>query len=293
MIRSILSRLRYVGFAVCIVCATAAVVPSANAQSAEATKVSILFPAYGNPYNQDGKAMWSKLVELSRERRAGLEIDVVFNPASGPGKRRDPNYLNDEGNGPLADVQGLRILGYVPTSYAKRSSDDIKRDIDVYATGFYAGYVSGIFFDETSSDLSTAEYYREMSQYAHRAIKPSAGHTVTTVSNPGIGEVQPPVTAERLQAYATAMDMVLVFEHDAKSYRDVKPAAVAAYLSPGQLIHVVHSQPAWNPDLVTAMRQHGVANLFITDDVMPNPYDKLPAYFDKLCEAVVAVNQSR
>jgi Spherulation-specific family 4 len=280
-------------FAGWLVCTALWNSPMACAQSAAPSKLRILFPAYANPYNEDGRAMWAKLVELSRQRPAGLEIDVVFNPASGPGKDRDPNYLTADGTGPLADAQGLRMLGYVSTNYGKRPAAELKREIDIYATGFYAGYVSGVFFDEMSSDLGTAEYYRDLNQYAHEVITPRAGNAVITISNPGIGEVQAPVTEDRLRDYATAMDKIVVFEQEAKLYRDVKPAAVAAFLSPDRLVHIVHSQATWSPELVAAMQRRGVTNIYITDDLMPNPYHKLPSYFDKLCAAVATVNRSQ
>ena len=149
-------------FSVYAVCILISVSTFGPARGADTTPLRILFPAYGNPYNADGKAMWDKLAYLSHDLPAGLYLDVIFNPASGPGKTRDPNYLDEKGVGPLANVQGLRILGYVTTSYGTRPVDEIKQEIDKYATGFYSGYVSGIFFDEMSSDLDTAGYYREL-----------------------------------------------------------------------------------------------------------------------------------
>lgn len=237
--------------------------------------------------------MWKKLAELSRDRPEELEIEVIFNPASGPGEARDPNYLRDDDTGPLADAQGLRILGYVTTSYAKRSAEEVKAEIDQYATGCYAGFVSGIFFDETSSDLDTADYYRGLSQYAHDVIKPRDGQPVITISNPGIGAVQSPISDQRLRAYATAMDRTVVFEHEAAQYPDQQPAAIQPFLSADRLAHIVHSQATWSAALVGAMQRRGVANVFITDDVMQNPYDRLPTYFDRLCEAVIAANRSQ
>ncbi len=266
--------------------------PAAQPTTAQQPRLRILFPAYANPANDDGKTMWSRLVELSKNRPDGLEIDIIFNPASGPGTTRDPNYLTEAGVGPLADVQAFRVLGYVTSSYGKRSIDDIKKDIDIYATGFYAGYVSGIFFDETSSSLNTATYYRQLHDYALSAIKHHGGKPVATVSNPGIGEVQPPITESALRAYATAMERIVVFENDAKKYRDAAPAAVKPFLSPANVVHIVHSQPTWSPQLITAMQRRGAANIFITDHVMPNPYNRLPIYFDQICDAVSAVNRS-
>lgn len=280
-------------FAGCVVCAVVACLLPAYARATDSDKVRILFPAYGNPHHAAGREMWEKLCQLSHDRPEGLEIDVIFNPASGPGKARDPNYLRDDGSGPLADAQGLRIVGYVTTAYAKRPAEDVRAEIDRYATGFYAGYVSGIFFDETSSDLNTAPYYRALSQYAHSAIKPSHGRRVITISNPGIGEVQAPVTQQQLQAYATAMDRTVVFENAAERYMESKAVAIQPFLSADNLVHIMHTQASWSPDLVTAIRQRGAANLFITDDVMQNPYDRLPVYFDQLCDSVAAANRSQ
>jgi len=70
-------------------------------------------------------------------------------------------------------------------------------------------------------------------------------------------------------------------------------AAVAPFLSPDRLVHMVHSQSAWDPMLIEKMRKRGVGNVFVTDDVMENPYDRLPAYFDELCVTIAAANQLR
>ncbi len=266
--------------------------PAARGQSPQPENIRILLPAYANPAGDAGKRLWDRLAELNRERRPGVVIDVIFNPASGPGIAREGNYLDDAGNGPLADVQSMRVLGYVPTTYGKRSTVDVKRDIDCYATGFYQGYVSGIFFDEMSSDLDHIAYYRELNEYAHQVITASSDRPVWTIGNPGVAGVQSAVTDERLRQYATSVDQLVVFESHVNQYQGVQTPPFARFLEPRNLAHMIHSQSSWSSELFGMMRQHRVGSIFITDDVMQNPYDQLPSYFDEMIDAVAELNEN-
>ena len=75
---------------------------------------SALVPAYFYPAGPRLEA-WRQLAENARTKN----IEVILNPASGPGKKLDPAYVKVAGD--LRKARG-KILGYVSTNYAKAIS---------------------------------------------------------------------------------------------------------------------------------------------------------------------------
>ena len=98
------------------------------------------------------------LISTASDSSRNDNIHVIFNPASGPGSARDQNYLDSNNNGLLADFRnaGGITYGYVPTTFGTRPIADVKNDVDAYFTGHYAGFVDGIFFDESQMTSQTS-----------------------------------------------------------------------------------------------------------------------------------------
>jgi hypothetical protein len=255
--------------------------------------LDILVPAYANPCCGGGPAMWEALVGTAGDPGRGFELHVLFNPASGPGTGRDPNYLDAGGAGPLADLRaaGGVIHGYVATGYAGRPVAEALADVDAYLTGHYAGHVDGIFFDEMSNDLADTGYYRQL--HAHvQASQPGA----RTFGNPGTPFTINPSgqTAYDANDYLDSLDTIITFENTADQYRD-------GYVSFPHLEgldrrktgHIVHSQPVWDPAVLDLAVARGAGFFYVTDDTMPpddNPYDTLPGYWAAFTEALSARN---
>ncbi|HEX2557746.1 MAG TPA: spherulation-specific family 4 protein, partial [Nitrososphaera sp.] len=143
----------------------------------------LIVPMYG------WDAGWSDIIHAKKEN-PGTKITVIVNPSSGPGSRDShwASVVND-----LQDA-GILVVGYIATSYAGRSIDSIKDDIDKY----YDWYgVNGIFLDEVSP--SDASYYKSLRHYAE---KPTG--TQDVILNPGA-----PVPL----SYANAGDVIIVYEN--------------------------------------------------------------------------------
>ena len=91
------------------------------------------------------------------ESRKELKFTVIVNPNSGPGNESLPNEQYREAVAQLRKYPNVELLGYVRTDYAKRSIDDVIRDIKVYA-GWPAYNASltmnGIFLDEAPHQYS-------------------------------------------------------------------------------------------------------------------------------------------
>lgn len=189
----------------------------------------------------------------------------MINPGSGPGPAPDSLYV---GLVPKCKAAGVPVLGYVHTKYGARPIAEVKADIDKHYS-FYG--VDGIFIDTTSNLLSTLAYYAELS--AH--VRAKGG---LVVLNPG---------TKTLEAFVGLADHIMVSETDAATYRgQVRPAWEAKYPA-SKFWHAVHTCSAGELDEILALskaRNAGV--VFVTDDVMTNPYDRLPVYWADLVAKV-------
>ncbi len=199
-----------------------------------------------------GTDLWDKTIANS--------AIALINPGSGPGPVPDSLYV---GLVPKCKAAGVPVLGYVHTRYAARPILEVKADIDKH----FAWYgVSGIFVDTTSPDYANVPYYADLCNY----IKARGGKVCL---NPG---------TKTVEAHAQIADWVMVAETDAVRY--LARSAVAWELKyPGKLWHVAHTcAAAQMPAVVSHSKTLGAGLLYVTDDVMANPYNMLPTYFDAL-----------
>jgi spherulation-specific family 4 protein len=142
----------------------------------------LVVPIYG------WDAGWNELIKAKHEN-SDTKIITIINPSSGPGSEDShwKSVVND-----LQDA-GIRVVGYVATSYAGRSLDSVKDDADKYFDWYG---VNGIFFDEVSpNDVS---YYKSLRHHVE-------GHSGTqdVILNPGA-----PVP----NSYEDAADIIIVHE---------------------------------------------------------------------------------
>lgn len=220
--------------------------PTAKAAFCE----SMVIPAYFYP-----GALWDQAT-------AGAPTvgTMIMNPASGPGASANSDYVAAVSK---AQAAGVKVIGYVHTSYGARATVEVKAEIDAYKV-LYG--VSGIFLDEVASDGALLPYYQDLADY----IRATAGAFV--MLNPGT------IPAE---SYMNVGDVVVVFEGTYNTYKTwVKPSWVNNYPA-SKFAHLVHAASG-----TTAMRnvvkwahQRNAGNVYVTNDVLPNPWDSLPTYW--------------
>lgn len=272
------------------------VVGAAAPGSASAGLLSVLVPAYANPASPGGPTMWSSLIATAGDPGRQFELRAIFNPASGPGTSREPNYLTVGGTGPLNDfrVAGGITDGYVPTKHivagnlVLRPIGDVKADVDAYLTGFYAGYVDGIFFDDMSNDLADVGFYQDLQAYV-KAIKPDA----RTFGNPGTTFVNNPSAQSTYDAddFIHSLDTIVVFENTQTEYlTNYTSFPHLLGLGDKRLAHIVHTVAPWDPSLLALAAAREAHYVYFTDDVMPNPYDELTSFWGPMTRDVSAFN---
>jgi hypothetical protein len=261
---------------------------------ARAAVIDLLVPAYGNPCCGDGRTMWRKLNAAAKS--PDFTLNVIFNPASGPGSSIDPNYLRSGPGGTevgaLVDLHaaGAVVLGYVATTYGAKTVDQVKGEIDKYYNeSFYGGYVDSIFFDEMSNDLTKVGYYEQLRDYV-KSKNPAAkvignpGTSFTFVSGP---------TSYTVADYAASMDVLITFENTGSQYlTNYTPPSWVATLPADRFGHLVHSQTTWNDSLIALAASRNAGVLYITDDDLSawNPWDRLPTYWDAELAGISAHN---
>jgi hypothetical protein len=255
---------------------------------AKAAVVDLLIPAYANPCCDDGPAMWSNLESAAAS--PNFKVNVIFNPASGPGTSVDPNYLSN-GQGPLVDVRaaGATVYGYVATTYGDKSLGTVKAEIDKYFDTLYAGHVDSIFFDEMSNDLVKVGYYQELRDYVRSK---NAGAKV--IGNPGTPfTFSSGTTAFTPADYAASMDVLVIFENTGSQYlNNYFAPSWGGNLPADHFGHLVHSQGTWNDDLIALAASRNAGLVYITDDDLSvsNPWDRLPTYWDPQLTAIATHN---
>lgn len=248
-------------FVVALVCTTA-------------VAVNVLVPAYFYPEGA-GIGYWNALGAAASK----VPLVAIMNPDNGPGTAVDSSYTNVLGSFLTA---GGRAIGYVYTGYGTRSLAVVKVDVDKWRT-FYPG-IEGIFVDEMANDISTSNltYYGNLYAYI-RSNQPNA----LVVGNPG---------TQTLEAYLTqpAADVLVTFEHDT-GYPSYVPDAWTTNHGASNFCHLTYA--VTNAATMTNYLQLAVVRnigwVFVQSDVLPNPWDTLPAYWTNEVNFIQQLNRAR
>ena len=213
-------------------------------------------PSYDGP----GPA-WDTFVAAAPQVRY-----LVLNPDSGPGAAPDPFHV---GRAARAAAAGVCVLGYVHTAWGMRDEVEVRRDVTRYREWYG---VTSTFFDEAATAPGLAGWYGAL------AAEVRAAPGGVAVLNHGT------VPAE---TYVAVADVLVVFEGPWSIYRMVElPPWVLDAPGPS-FWHLVHTTPG---DALGAAvdraRLLNAGTLYLTDQEMPNPWDRLPTYWERELAAV-------
>lgn len=239
-------------------------------------RAGLLVPMYVYPENVHTNAAYNRLIDL-KKRCETVPFWVIVNPASGPGNEVDANYTKA-----IDRLQGAGcvVLGYVSTSYAKRTMNEVSADLDRWRK-FYPR-THGIFFDEMiyeDNDTGVQHQLRLNQHAVARGFWP-------TVANPGTD------TPGRYFA-ADVADVIVVHEADGwptetklkgdyfGGYSDYPPFSRAV---------LVYSQPKLDLTALGMVRRHA-RWIYVTEDEYrlndpkaDNPWDRLSKHMEAMCE---------
>jgi hypothetical protein len=239
-------------------------------------------PAYVNPLADP--AAWLRLASSA----PGSLGFAVVNVINGPDYVAQDAWTNTIKS---ASASGVKLVGYVDTGYLGTTGQrtrlgstnavdwmsQIQHDINAWYQ-FYGSDLSGIFFDQVQNACGPtvdandwADLYRTLSEGVER-LHPGA----ITVLNPGTNVPQ---------CYENAGDTIVTFEGSYASYVD-DPAASNPYtplswtpVDPKKIWHIVYGAPdvAAMSQAVDLSRTRSAGYVYVTDDVLANPYDTVPA----------------
>ena len=219
-------------------------------QCAAASAQSIAVPSYFYP-----GALWTQLGDGAPTATLG-----IINPNSGPGVSQDSNYVSATNT---ARAKGVRVIGYVYTSYGARASSAVKADIDTYYNWYT---LDGIFLDEVDTDCLNEPYYAALNTY----IKTKGGIGLT-VLNPGTFPDE---------CYMAAGDIVCTYEDNYANYIGLTSPAWVANYSARRFWHIIYNTTSGNvANALSLARARNAGYVYVTNDSGANPYDTLPSYW--------------
>jgi len=145
---------------------------------------------------------------------------MIMNPDSGPGAGQNPDYTTAVS---AAQTQGIKILGYVHTSYGARPATDVLREVDLYKSWYG---VDGIFLDETADTTANISYYQALADYIR------AGKGGYVMLNPG---------TIPSREYIKLADTTIVFEDTYAAFQAWIPPAWVYRYPAEKFTHLVHT----------------------------------------------------
>lgn len=229
--------------------------------------LNVLVPAYFYPV---AGSPWDRLTQT-----AGLHpgrVGAIGDPFNGPGPSFDPTY---DAAFRAFRAAGGRLIGYVYTSYGNRSAALVKADID----SWYSWYeLDGIFLDEMDNVPGAHEsYYLDLADHVrmHQA-------QAWIVGNPG-SSTSPGYLFQGSSAVTSALCIYeggsgfLAWQNDPWTEAYARRHFYALPYNTGGA--------GWQAAVDHAWSNH-CGLVYVTDDVLPNPWDTLPAYFESMVQYV-------
>ena len=258
-------------FLTVIAIATVAVLTNyfANKKTTSAVENSscqnVIIPAYFYP---SPTTLWNRAIENTPTVQM-----MIVDPANGPGSSVDSNYVSIISQ---ARTKGVTTLGYVTSSYANRSTQSIKTEIDQWESMYG---ITDIFIDEATSDAGHIPFFQELYTYIKTKSLDS-----TVVINPG-------TTVN--EGYTNVADIISIFEGNSNAYSSFQfPQWIYQYPST-RFLHLVYAVPdtATMKTVLERARLFNAGYVYVTDDVLSpgHPWDTLPSYWD---EEIAEINNS-
>ena len=249
----------------------AALMAFASPAVSSTNALGFLVPAYFYPSGA-GNGLWDALNAAATR----VPLVAIMNPNSGPGTTADTNYRRVT---TALRSAGGRVIGYVHTSYTARPLNDVKSDIDRYLS-FYT--VDGFFVDEMDNRNLAASYayYADLYQF----IK-DKNPDYSVFGNPG-------TTTQEEYLVRPCADTLVTFEHNT-GYDTYVPDRWTTNYPGHRFAHLAYAvgSAGTMTNYIHLARTRNAGFIFVTDDLLPNPWDTLPAYWEREVSLLQELNR--
>jgi len=228
--------------------------------------LKILIPLYSYPNWYSDEYTWQKLID-TKTQNPNIEIVAIVNPSNGHFSEENSDFVH--GIKDLIDAN-IKVVGYVYTQYGNRDTQEVIADIDAWQEFYKDDGVSGIFFDEVSTDSNLLEHYTNLSTEAK-----TRGFDFV-ILNPGI-------TTDQSYIDANIADIIVSYE---SPYEQLIENPPSNYNTPSQnteLSLLIYKMEDDNiDDLISFAREHQFGYIYFTEDGFDNnPWDSISQYFEE------------
>lgn len=258
-----------------------------NQRSERQPQLTILLPLYIYPnwYDRD-KYAWTQVIAAAKK----VPIVAIINPNNGP-DNAPPNSDYQQGIQDLHQA-GIKIVGYVPTNYAKRDLQAVKNDINLYAKHFN---IDGIFIDEAASTQDKLTYYHQIYQY----IKSRSTNKSPKTSKPFLAIANPGTTIDESYIKQPIADVTAIFENYQKVWKNYRSPAYAKYPNSKNFAVLIHTAADRKvmESILDRVAKEQFGYVYITNDsvdsVDRNPWNSLPDYWESQVNYIHRLNAGK
>lgn len=238
----------------------------------------VILPLYIYPTDPVNNVSYNTVIDLAKQYRE-IPTIVAVNPSSGPGAVEDGNYTAAIDRLVGADIT---VIGYVSSDYMARDINLVKADCLTWTQLYPA--VRGIWVDEMPNGYGAQTvpdiiaYYKEIYDYCKKELNLDFVYT-----NPGTTfdkEIWDGGVADNIVMYETSgyptENQLLVGESYYGSLFEM-PAHAKSILC--------HTCASWDETSAQLIRKYA-GWIFVTDQIMPNPYNTLTPYLEDMYKAM-------
>ena len=227
--------------------------------------LKILIPLYSYPNWYDNEYVWQGLID-TKKANPDAEIVAIVNPNNGHFREKNSDYAKGIQDLIKADI---KVVGYVYTQYGNRATQEVIDDIQAWEEFYKAEGVSGIFFDETSTDANLLSHYTNLSNQArNRGLE-------YIILNPGI-------TTDQRYVDSGIADLIVSYENPNEALLSTPPATYNTPSASTELSLLIYEMGDDNVDeLISFAREHQFSYIYFTEDGTDgNPWDSISQYFE-------------
>jgi len=235
--------------------------------------LKILIPLYSYPNWYDDAYVWQRIIDI-KSQYPDIEIIAIVNPSNGHFREKNSDYT--QGIRDLINAN-IKVVGYVYTQYGERATQEVVDDLDAWQEFYVEEGVSGMFFDETSTDADLLSHYSNLSTEArNRGLE-------YVILNPGI-------TTDQSYIDSGIANLVVSYENPDQQRIENPPSTYNVPSQYTELSLLIYEMEDDNvDDLIAFAREHQFAYVYFTEDGFDgNPWDSVSDYLEE--EVINALN---